>query len=70
MQGPHAHSSSRAPLKIMSLSAPHSESMDSTCREPGEMDRLTEGDTVFPLSSAATLSISISEEFVQEPMHT
>ena len=31
---------------------------------------LTEGDTVFPFRSAATLSISMSEEFVQEPMHT
>ena len=52
------------------MSAPHSASMVSTCLEPGEMDRLTEGWMVQPFSSAATFSISCREELVQEPMHT
>ena len=43
MQGPQAHSSSRAPLARMSDNAPQSLSMVSTCREPGDTDRLTEG---------------------------
>ena len=70
MQGPQAHSSTRAPLWRMSLSAPHSDSMRSTCLEPGEMDRLTSGEICFPLRMAATFSMSSSEELVQEPMHT
>ena len=43
MQGPQAHSSTRAPLARMSDRAPQSLSMVSTCREPGDTDRLTEG---------------------------
>ena len=39
-------------------------------KKPGDMDRLTLGATIFPLSSAATFSISIREELVQEPMQT
>ena len=70
MHGPHAHSSRRAPLARMSVSAPQSESMVSTCFDPGEMDRLTPGAMVLPLSRAATLSISSSDEFVHEPMQT
>ena len=70
MQGPQAHSSTRAPLASMSVSAPQSASIDSTWRLPGEIDRLTEGFTVRPFSSAATFSISIRLELVQEPMHT
>ena len=70
MHGPHAHSSRRAPEARISPSAPQSDSMDSTCLEPGEIDRLTDGAIVRPLSSAATLSISCSDEFVHEPMHT
>ena len=34
------------------------------------MERLTEGSMVLPFSRAATLSISNSEELVQEPMQT
>ena len=70
MHGPHAHSSRRAPLESMSVSAPQSASMVSTCFDPGETDRLTPGATVLPLSRAATFSISSSDEFVQEPMQT
>ena len=70
MHGPQAHSSRRAPLARMSVSAPQSASMVSTCFDPGEMDRLTPGATVLPRSSAATLSISSRDEFVHEPMQT
>ena len=34
------------------------------------MERLTLGSMVLPLSMAATFSISLREELVQEPMHT
>ena len=44
--------------------------MVSTCREPGEMDRFTPGAMVLPLRMAATFSISMREELVQEPMQT
>ena len=70
MQGPHAHSSTRAPDARMSDSAPRSASMVSTCREPGETDTLTFGETVRPFSSAATFNRSDSDELVQEPMQT
>ena len=70
MHGPHAHSSRRAPLARMSVSAPQSASMVSTCFDPGEIDRLTPGAMVLPLSMAATLSISNRDEFVHEPMQT
>ena len=70
MQGPQAHSSSLAPLANISESAPQSASIESTCLEPGEMERLTEGEMVLPFKSAATFSISKSDELVQEPMQT
>ena len=70
MHGPHAHSSRRAPLARMSVSAPQSASIVSTCFDPGEIDRLTPGAMVLPLSMAATLSISNRDEFVHEPMQT
>ena len=70
MQGPQAHSSSRAPDARMSDSAPQSESIVSTCLEPGDTLMLTEGAMRLPFSSAAALSISYREEFVQEPMQT
>ena len=35
MQGPQAHSSTLAPLAMMSVSAPQSASISSTCLEPG-----------------------------------
>ena len=54
----------------MSVSAPQSASMVSTCFDPGEIDRLTPGAMVLPLSRAATLSISNRDEFVHEPMQT
>jgi hypothetical protein len=38
--------------------------------EPGERERLTSGEMVLPLRSAATLRRSSSEELVQEPMQT
>ena len=41
-----------------------------TWREPGEMDKLTLGAMVLPLSMAATFSISLREELVQEPIQT
>ena len=44
IQGPQAHSSSRAPETRISDSAPQSASMVRTCREPGDTDILTEGD--------------------------
>ena len=44
--------------------------MSSTWREPGEIVRLTVGQTVFPLRISATFIMSSSEELVQEPMHT
>ena len=70
MHGPQAHSSRRAPLARMSVSAPQPDSISSTCREPGETDRLTPSATFLPLRIAATRSRSRSEEFVQEPMQT
>ena len=48
MQGPQAHSSSRAPLARISSNAPHLASMDNTCREPGEIDKLTWGVIFLP----------------------
>ena len=70
MQGPQAHSSSRAPEARMSDRAPQLASMVRTCREPGDTDMLTEGATVFPFSMAAAFSMSYREELVQEPTHT
>ena len=70
MHGPHAHSRTRAPDAMISESAPVSESILSTCFDPGDMERLTDGSIVFPLSIAATFSISNSEELVHDPMHT
>ncbi len=70
MQGPQAHSSTRAPAAIISASAPHLQSIASTCREPGLTVKLTLGATVLPFSIAATLSISARLEFVQLPMQT
>ena len=70
MQGPQAHSKTLAPLARISDRAPQSASIDRTCLEPGEMDRLTSGLMVFPLSKAATFSISNRDELVQEPMQT
>ena len=70
MQGPQAHSSTLAPLAMMSVSAPQSASISNTCLEPGDTERLTSGRMVLPLRSAATFSISYNEEFVQEPMQT
>ena len=58
MQGPQAHSKSRAPAESMALRSPLSESMVSTWREPGETDRLTVGATVRPRSMAAALRMS------------
>ena len=52
MQGPQAHSSTRAPLERMSASAPQAESICKTCLEPGEMERLTVGATVLPFKMA------------------
>ena len=46
MQGPQAHSSTLAPAATIFASAPFDASMVSTCREPGEMTRLTFGATV------------------------
>ena len=70
IQGPHAHSKIRAPALIRSARAPHSASIVYTCFEPGEMDKLTSGCTVLPLSIAATVNISASDELVHEPIHT
>ena len=70
MQGPQAHSRSRAPLARMSLRAPQSESIVRTCLDPGDTDTLTEGAMALPFSSAATFSRSMRLELVQEPMHT
>ena len=70
MQGPQAHSSTRAPLASMSASAPQAESICKTCLEPGEMERLTVGATVLPFKMAATRRRSRSEELVQEPTQT
>ena len=70
MQGPQAHSSSRAPLARMSVRAPQSASMESTCREPGDTDKSTPGATWRPFRMAATFNRSVREELVQEPMHT
>ena len=70
IQGPHAHSSTLAPDAIISERAPLSASIPSTCLEPGDMERLTSGETVFPLRIAATLSISKSDELVHEPIQT
>ncbi len=44
--------------------------ISSTCREPGEIVRLTPGAMCLPSSSAATFSMSSSEELVQLPMET
>ena len=60
MQGPQAHSSSRAPEARMSDRAPQLASMVRTCREPGDTNILTEGDTVLPFSMAAGRSSSFS----------
>ena len=70
IHGPQAHSSTLAPLAMISVNAPQSASISSTCFDPGETERLTSGRMVLPLSSAATFSISYNEELVQEPMQT
>ena len=70
MQGPQAHSSTLAPLARMSERAPESASMERTCLDPGEMERLTSGRIVLPFNRAATFSMSKSEELVHEPMQT
>ena len=70
IQGPQAHSSSRAPEARMSDRAPQLASMVRTCREPGDTDILTEGATVLPFSIAAVFSRSYREELVQEPTQT
>ena len=70
IHGPHAHSKSLAPDAKISPNAPQSESIRNTCLEPGEIERLTSGEMVLPFNIAATLSISNSEELVQEPIHT
>ena len=70
MQGPQALSRILAPASIISDSAPFCANILSTCFEPGAIERLTVGQTVLPFKMAATFSISIKEEFVQEPMQT
>ena len=70
IHGPHAHSRILAPAEMRSASAPHSASMVYTCFEPGEIESDTSGCTVLPLRIAATVKRSLSDELVQEPMHT
>ena len=70
IQGPQAHSRSRAPEERMSASAPERTSSDSTLSEPGDTDRSVPSATLFPRRIAATLRRSASDELVQEPMHT
>ena len=70
IQGPQPHSRSLAPDARISLSAPQSESMESTCFEPQETDMLTLSEIFLPFSILAHLSISLKEEFVHDPMHT
>ena len=59
MHGPHADSRMRAPASSRSVSAPLALSIDSTCRLPGAMTRLTSGLTVRPLRIAATVIRSV-----------
>ena len=46
------------------------ESIENTCLDPGDIERLTLSSMVFPLSMEATLSMSVSEELVHDPMQT
>ncbi len=70
MQGPQADSRMRAPAATRSASAPLAAIIASTCRDPGEIVRLTPGWTRRPRRTAATVIRSRYEEFVQEPMQT
>ncbi len=70
MQGPQASSSTRAPAATMAASEPLSAIIFITCREPGEMTRLTRGSTRRSASTVATSSRSCSDELVQLPMQT
>ena len=60
----------KIPAAIISESAPQSASIVRTCFDPGDTERLTLSAIFFPLSIAATRSISRSEELVQDPMQT
>ena len=58
MQGPQAHSSTRAPAAMISAKAPFKASILYTCLEPQPMVRLTSGCTVLPFKMAATRIMS------------
>ena len=70
IHGPHAASRTRAPAATMSPSAPCSASIARTCREPGEIVRLTLSAILLPRRTEATVIISRKEELVQLPMQT
>ena len=70
IHGPHAHSSILAPASIMSVSAPLSAIMESTCLDPGDIPRLTLSAILCPFKTDAVLVISANEEFVHEPIAT
>ena len=70
MQGPQAHSSTRAPAVTSLASAPFLARALSTCLEPGDIVRLTSGATRLPSRMPATRMRSQKLEFVQLPMQT
>ena len=70
MQKPHALSRILAPASMRSARYPSRASIAITWREPGAMPRPTRELTFLPLSIFATVTRSLYDEFVQEPMQT